>query len=365
MTKRLELGMRTIGQSSLLLMGLMIGAAAPAAAQAAAIETQQLVVEPAPAQRALADVKAPPSDLTVTAWVDQQDNTYTVGETLSLTVQANADAYVTVLNVGTNGQTTVLFPNRFQPDNRVTANRPFQVPSRESGSVLRVGGPGGTDVIKVIASNENVPVLGQIALQQAGAYSVAAQSADEIAGVVAMTIGVEGAPAQPGIKWADYTKVIQVTEAVAAAPRPVPAPSGFTLTVAPDRPLYRIGEPINLQVTASKDCHLTVLNVDASNQTRQLFPNQFQQSSKVTGGLTVLIPGNAQGVQYLAEGPIGQETVTAICTTAPTPVVSAASSEPFGVIGDASVVSQAIGVVRVQPSGETAMASTSFQVAPR
>lgn len=343
-----------------------------ASAQDATVVQQQLTVEAAPAQRSLADVAAPPSGLRVTAWVDQQDNTYEVGETLTLTVQSNADAFVTVLNNGTNGQTTVIFPNRFQSDNRVPANKPFRIPAVGSGSVLRVGGPAGTDLIKVIASSENVPVLEGAALESAGAYEVATQSTDEIAEAVQMTIGVETAPPHQDISWATYNKVIRVVERTASAPvtppaqtpTPAPSPQAFTLKVQPDRSVYRIGEPINLQVTASRDCHLTVLNVDAAQQARRLFPNRFQTRTKIAAGLTVLIPGNVDGVQFLAQEPAGQDTITAICTTEPKTVVPATASEPFAVIGDSSVVNQAVAVVRTRPQGETAVASAVFQVIP-
>ena len=50
--------------------------------------------------------------LRVVAWVDHADNTYAVGEAVGLFVRSNKDAYLTVLNVGPSGNTTLLYPER-------------------------------------------------------------------------------------------------------------------------------------------------------------------------------------------------------------------------------------------------------------
>ena len=66
--------------------------------------------------------------LSVVAWVDQADRTYAVGERVRLFVRANKEAYLAVLNVGATGQTTVLFPNAYQPQIRVAAHEVAEIP---------------------------------------------------------------------------------------------------------------------------------------------------------------------------------------------------------------------------------------------
>ena len=76
---------------------------------------------------------APAGALGVVAWVDHADNTYAVGEAVRLFVRSNKDAYVTVLNVGPSGNTTMLFPNAAQRDARVRANQVVEIPAQGSG----------------------------------------------------------------------------------------------------------------------------------------------------------------------------------------------------------------------------------------
>ena len=83
------------------------------AGSARAQDARNLTVEQVAFDAVQAPVGAPAANpLHVSAWVDHPDNTYAYGERLRLFVQTNKDAYVTVLNVGPDGGTTMLFPNR-------------------------------------------------------------------------------------------------------------------------------------------------------------------------------------------------------------------------------------------------------------
>ena len=114
----------------------------------------------------------PASSLDVVAWVDRADSTYALGESVRVFVQTNKDAYVTVLNVDPNGETTVLFPNRYQSANFVPANRPLEVPAPNSQSRLVVTGSVGTEMLKVLASTERVPWLDAVRVTDAGPFRV-------------------------------------------------------------------------------------------------------------------------------------------------------------------------------------------------
>ena len=76
--------------------------------------------------------------LNVVAWVDHADNTYAIGEAVRLFVRANKDAYLTVLNVGPTGNTTLLFPQRL-PEGLADRRQPDR---RDPGSGLRCEHPG-------------------------------------------------------------------------------------------------------------------------------------------------------------------------------------------------------------------------------
>ena len=108
--------------------------------------------------------------LEVLAWVDRPDSTYARGEHVRMFVETSKDAYVTILNVDPAGDTTVLFPNEYQSDNLVRANRTVEVPDPSSRSRMIVTGTIGTELIKVIASTQPRPLFDTMQLSQAGPF---------------------------------------------------------------------------------------------------------------------------------------------------------------------------------------------------
>ena len=110
--------------------------------------------------------------LDVLAWVDRTDSTYALGEQVRMFVQTSKDAYVAVLNVDPTGNTTVLFPNKYQSDNSLRANQPVEVPDLSSQSKVVVTGPVGTELLKVIASTKPFPLSQAMNLTDAGPFQV-------------------------------------------------------------------------------------------------------------------------------------------------------------------------------------------------
>lgn len=156
-------------------------------------------------QKTIKDV-APPAPSTpggtggleVVAWVDRPDSTYARGERVRLFVQTNRDAYVTVLNVDPAGETTVLFPNEYQSDNFVQADRAVEVPDPDSRSRVVVSGPVGTELIKVVASTTPIPLFEARQLSEAGAFStVRANPAGTARSLTVAMTGQSGSPSAP------------------------------------------------------------------------------------------------------------------------------------------------------------------------
>ena len=110
--------------------------------------------------------------LEVLAWADRPDYTYASGENVRLFVETSKDAYVTVLNVDPAGETTVLFPNRWQSDNFVAADRALEVPAGDAGFRIVVSGVVGTELLKVVASTEPVPLFEARQLNDAGPFQM-------------------------------------------------------------------------------------------------------------------------------------------------------------------------------------------------
>ena len=386
-TKR---GRRSAAAALAALLALTHAAAATAQDEVPDQWQRQLSIQ----QTGVHGVAAPPpapaavDPLRVTAWVDHEDNTYAVGEAVQLYVRANKDAYVTVLNVGPTGETTILFPNQFQADNRVLANTVLRVPDPGSGSQIAVGGPVGAELIKVIASTQPRPPFAAAQLGRAGPYQSVAGAADATARnlQVALTDPAGG-------EWDDYNKTIRTVAsrpAVAAAPvAPVAAPPAalppagaaapaaawpapaFGLRLATDKTAYRLVEPVTFMVQSDRDCHLTLLNTGPAGQMRQIYPNRYQQQTLIQAGQTVMVPGLNAGVTVRPIGPAGLETVTAVCRAGggvPAGVLTEFGAEAFPSVGNAAAAARNLAVVTagapgaVAAAAATAMATVQFVV---
>jgi|GEM_PF-2472777 len=297
--------------------------------------------------------------LSVVAWVDQEDNTYAIGEQVQLFVQTTKDAYVTVMNVGPTGNTTVLFPNAMTNSNFVPANTPVQVPG--PGSAITVQGPVGAELIKVIASTQPVNVFQSGQMTQAGAFrsvnapveswtrdlsvtmsSPSPQQTSAQAPQPQQATGGQVVSMPAGLEWDDYNKVIHTVAGAAGVGQgsvtttpawshqaAVGAP--FNLRVATEKASYRIGEPIQVMITTDRTCHLVVANITSSGETRLLYPNGDQPNSLVQGGQTIVVPGNVSTPRLVALGPPGEERLVTSCseTPPPQPLPIAQGAYPF------------------------------------
>ena len=202
---------------------LAAGGAAPSLAADDDAAARDLTVE----QTAIFSVAAPApataasGALNVVAWVDHADNTYAVGEAVRLFVRASKDAYLTVLNVGPSGNTTLLFPNAVQKDARVRANQVVQIPGAGSGTSITVSGPVGRELIKVVASTSPVPLFEAANLTGAGPFAMLNAGSRSVARDLQVTMDT-----QTTHEWDDYNKVINTIANRPVAAMPLGAGAG-------------------------------------------------------------------------------------------------------------------------------------------
>jgi hypothetical protein len=78
--------------------------------------------------------------------------TYRDGDALALRVKSERDCYLTIYNLDARGRVTLLFPNGYQTDSRVSGGEQHLVPAPAASWELRVGGEPGVESIQVIAS---------------------------------------------------------------------------------------------------------------------------------------------------------------------------------------------------------------------
>jgi TolB-like protein len=100
-----------------------------------------------------------PDPMRLAVQVSAEKSSYRIGEAVRFRLKANRDAYVTLVDVGTSGDVTVLFPNRLHPNHFVRGGQEVLIPPADAGFRLKVQGPPGTDHVRAIATVEPVRFL--------------------------------------------------------------------------------------------------------------------------------------------------------------------------------------------------------------
>lgn len=295
------------------------------------------------------------SPLNITAWVDKESNTYAIGESVRLFVKSNKDAYVTVLNVGPSGNTTVLFPNQYQQNNFIAANQVREIPGQGSPAMITVGGPVGRELIKVVASSKAVPLFQPTQLEQAGPWQTVNVKVDSWGRDLQVTMNQQptriSQQAAQAVEWDSFDKVIRTVEpatqayyvapqqapniqvVVNTAPQPMAQPQvqtqqamwshqavvnePFPFTVAMQKNSFRAGEPAQIMISAASACALSVTATDGAGH----------QITLVSGGAQgVVQPGQAILISAPSGGAGGQYRLDAVCnpTAANRDIVTAA-----------------------------------------
>jgi hypothetical protein len=102
----------------------------------------------------------------------------------------------------------------------------------------------------------------------------------------------------------------KVAVAAPAAPAGGKSPD---LSLTSDKDAYHQGDTPVFSIVASKDCSLTLTDVDDKGTGVVLFPNKFQQDNRIKAGATISLPGPNAGFQYRMQDK-GTETVIAVCS---------------------------------------------------
>jgi hypothetical protein len=108
---------------------------------------------------------------------------------------------------------------------------------------------------------------------------------------------------------------------------------GFTvdLRASPDTRTLRHGEGIAIEVTATRDSYLTVVNVRSDGAVAVLFPNRYDDDNRAPARLTVRLPRPSRGFEMRARLNDGRareyEQVLVIATLDPVPFHFEASDD--------------------------------------
>lgn len=147
---------KTLALASLMIMMLFL--AFSAYAEEVIVEKQIKVEEKLSTQKMdeLQDIKNPNAGFKIELWTDRKDDTYKVGDEVVFYFRTNRDCYLTLLNVTTTGKVHILFPNKYQKDNLVKAGKVYRFPPEDAKYVFRLTGPAGIELVKAIATIDEV-----------------------------------------------------------------------------------------------------------------------------------------------------------------------------------------------------------------
>ena len=116
-------------------------------------------LENAFAVKRLMRLKNPNPPFKITVWTDRGNRpVYHIGEAAVFKFKSEQNCYLTLLNVDTQGQVTMLFPNAYHPSNRIIANKTYTIPSDDMKFKIFAREPTGKQLIKVIATTTPVTI---------------------------------------------------------------------------------------------------------------------------------------------------------------------------------------------------------------
>ncbi|HRD77331.1 MAG TPA: DUF4384 domain-containing protein, partial [Hyphomicrobiaceae bacterium] len=117
------------------------------------------------------------------------------------------------------------------------------------------------------------------------------------------------------------------------------ADADIGLVLVSDKTVYRPGDLATFTVRTKRDCFLTVINLDTLGRATVIFPNEFEQSNRITAGRELRLPSERAPYQLRAKQK-GRERMIAICNTAgpwAEGITHDYERQRFTVLGDYSV----------------------------
>jgi hypothetical protein len=112
-------------------------------------------------------IRNPNEEFKITLGTLDAKANYTIGEAITFEFSTDRDCYVTLVNVGSDNETHVLFPNIWNKSHQVKKGEVYRIPADGSNFRFRIGGPPGVDHVKAVATLEPLVTEVDGAMQKA------------------------------------------------------------------------------------------------------------------------------------------------------------------------------------------------------
>ena len=90
----------------------------------------------------------------VDVWMEGGKSSFGVGEMVTFSARADRDGYLTLVDLGTDGSVTVLFPNPYEPDNAVRSGQTITFPSAAMDFEIVAQPPAGRGMVRAFVTAE-------------------------------------------------------------------------------------------------------------------------------------------------------------------------------------------------------------------
>jgi len=156
----------------------------------------------------LADMENVAPAFGVTIAMSSGRTSYGLGEKVAFEVTSERDGYLTLVDLGTDGTVTVLFPNEFDRENRVRAGQRFAFPTASMGFEIEVQPPAGRGMVRLFVTAQplDLPV-------SEGFFQGRTDAAERVSAALQQAVGaIPGAPGAVRLDgWATTSLVYDVT----------------------------------------------------------------------------------------------------------------------------------------------------------
>ena len=145
------------------------------------------------ASKQLGDIVNPSQDFRLDVAVADGRRVLGLGETVSFRARSSRAGYLTLVDLGTDGRVTVLYPNRYEPENRIAAGETYTFPSPEMGFEIQAQPPPGRGTVQAFLTPRplDLPSVTGSSDFTSGGVLLAEQISEAVTGAAGR---VEGSP---------------------------------------------------------------------------------------------------------------------------------------------------------------------------
>ena len=100
-------------------------------------------------------------DIDLNVRIKPEKPQYCIGDSIELVISSEKACYINILNLGTDQNTYLLFPNRYSPDNNMIEEKKLLVIPDQESYHFQIGGPAGKERIYILATSMDLNLLNE------------------------------------------------------------------------------------------------------------------------------------------------------------------------------------------------------------